>query len=93
MADAGDAVIISAGHNGLRCACYLVRAGLRVLKCVAYEIRGDASNKMAVCVWDSVKEQYADRVIAPAVATIRMIRNFRLSSFYSSWHCARSDFA
>ena len=26
-----DAITIGAGHNGLTCACYLTRAGLKVL--------------------------------------------------------------
>ena len=26
-----DAVVVGAGHNGLTCACYLAKAGLKVL--------------------------------------------------------------
>jgi len=31
MAGGYEAVIVGAGHNGLTCACYLAKAGLKVL--------------------------------------------------------------
>ena len=39
MSDAYDVAIIGAGHNGLTCACYLARSGLKV---GVFESRGIA---------------------------------------------------
>ena len=38
-----DALIIGAGHNGLTCACYLARAGLKVLMLEARHLAGGAA--------------------------------------------------
>lgn len=37
-----DAIIIGAGHNGLVCACYLARAGLKTLVLERREQAGGA---------------------------------------------------
>lgn len=40
MAQAYDAIVVGAGHNGLTCACYLARAGMRTLVLDQYHTVG-----------------------------------------------------
>jgi phytoene dehydrogenase-like protein len=40
MASGYDAIIVGAGHNGLTCACYLAKAGLKVLVLEQYSSPG-----------------------------------------------------
>jgi beta-carotene ketolase (CrtO type) len=50
MPGAYQAIVIGAGHNGLTCACYLARAGLKVLVLERYETYGGmtVSEELAV---------------------------------------------
>jgi phytoene dehydrogenase-like protein len=43
MVQAYDAIVVGAGHNGLTCACYLARAGLRTLVLDQYHMVGGMS--------------------------------------------------
>ena len=44
MSNSRDAVVIGAGHNGLTCACYLARAGMKVLVLEQFPSVGGMTN-------------------------------------------------
>jgi phytoene dehydrogenase-like protein len=49
MPGAYQAIVIGAGHNGLTCACYLARAGLKVLVLERYETYGGMTVSEQLC--------------------------------------------
>jgi beta-carotene ketolase (CrtO type) len=44
MQDKYDAIVIGSGHNGLTCACYLAKAGVKVLVLEQYHSTGGMTN-------------------------------------------------
>ena len=71
-----DAIIIGAGHNGLTCACYLARAGLKVLVLEQYHTVGGMT----------VTEEKRCRAFGPtftrAVISLQISHRFRMSWVY-----------
>lgn len=70
-----DAVVVGAGHNGLVCACYLARAGLRVL---VLERRGTVGGAAAT---EEFYPGFRNSVAAYTVSLLqpKVIRDLRLA--------------
>ena len=74
-----DAAIIGGGHNGLTCACYLAKAGLRVIVLERRHIVGGA-----VCTQDDLLEGYKIDVGSSAHIMIHLtpvVRELELEKF------------
>ena len=74
-----DVVVVGGGHNGLVCACYLAKAGLRVIVCERRHIVGGA-----VCTEDDLLPGYKIDVGSSAHIMIHLtpvVRELALESF------------
>src|SRR5581483_4007522 len=71
-----DAIIIGAGHNGLTCACYLARAGLKVLVLEQYHSFGGMTIIEEVTAPGYVSDIHASGFLvaklAPAMADLEV---------------------
>src|SRR3954469_4145566 len=70
-----DAVIVGAGHNGLTCACYLARAGLKVKILERRPVLGGAA------VTEEFHPGFRNSVAAYTVSLLqpKVIRDLRLA--------------
>ena len=70
-----DAVVVGAGHNGLACACYLARAGLKVKMLERRHVVGGAA------VTEEFHPGYRNSVAAYTVSLLqpKVIRDLRLA--------------
>jgi phytoene dehydrogenase-like protein len=77
MADHFDAIVIGAGHNGLTTACYLARAGWKVLVLERRRVVGGA------CVTEEVFPGYKVSTAAYVNSLFRkeIVRDLRLADF------------